>query len=143
MDESRLGVVGFSYGATMSLFLAAIDDRVRAAVVSAYLSSWKTAHRMPWNMCGSQVMAGMLGSIEHVDVAALIAPGRCWSRPGARISSFPRMPRGRPSTQLRSLYRSLDAPDDALVHDVFDGEHMWHGEQVGAFLDHWLDRTTP
>jgi hypothetical protein len=29
-----------------------------------------------------------------------------------------------------------------LVHDVFDGEHRWHGEHVGAFLDHWLDRTT-
>ena len=45
-----------------TLFLAAIDDRVRAAVVSGYLSSWKAAHRVPWNMCGSQVMAGMLGS---------------------------------------------------------------------------------
>ena len=30
--------------------------------------------RCPWNMCGSQVMFGQLGQIEHVDVGALIVP---------------------------------------------------------------------
>ena len=88
VDAGRLGVVGFSYGATMTLFLAALDDRVRAAVVSGYLSSWKAAHRVPWNLCGSQVLPGMLGTIEHVDVAALVAPARCSSRPAKR-TRFP------------------------------------------------------
>ena len=142
VDESRLGVVGFSYGATMSLFLAAIDDRVRAAVVSAYLSSWKAAHRVPWNMCGSQVMPGMLGSLEHVDVAALVAPRPLLVETGRDDVLFPEAAARATVAQLRSVYRSLEGPDDALVHDVFDGDHRWHGERVGAFLDHWLDRTT-
>ena len=31
-------------------------ERVAAAVVSGYFSSWAEPHKMPWNMCGSQVL---------------------------------------------------------------------------------------
>ncbi len=141
VDPERLGVVGFSYGATMTLFLAALDERVRAAVVSGYLSSWKAAHRVPWNLCGSQVLPGMLGSLEHVDVGALVAPRALLVETGSDDILFPEVAARTTIAQLRTVYRSLDAPDDALVHDVFEGEHGWHGAQVGAFLGRWLDRT--
>ena len=71
---ARRAPPGSRTAATCTLFLAALDDRVRAAVVSGYLSSWRAAHTVPWNMCGSQIMPGQLGAIEHLDVAALIAP---------------------------------------------------------------------
>ena len=74
VDPARIGVAGFSYGGTMSLFLAATDRRVAAAVVSGYFSSWSESHKVPWNMCGSQVLFGMLGRMEHVDLGALVAP---------------------------------------------------------------------
>ena len=46
-----------------------------------YLSSWRAAHTIPWNMCGSQMMPGQLGAIEHLDVAvADRAARRCSSR---------------------------------------------------------------
>jgi dienelactone hydrolase len=140
VDERRIGAVGFSYGATMTLFLAALDERVRAAVVSGYLSSWKRAHRVPWNMCGSQVMPGMLGSLEHVDVAALVAPRALLVETGREDVLFPEDAARRTVAQLRGVYATLGASDDALVHDVFDGEHQWHGRHVGTFLDHWLER---
>ena len=40
--------------------------------------------------------------------------------------------------ELRALYDRLGAPDGAIVHDVFDGEHRWHGTEVPAFLERWL-----
>lgn len=139
VDPGRLGVIGFSYGATMTLFLAALDDRVQAAVVSGYLSSWKAAHRVPWNMCGSQVLPGMLGSLEHVDVAALVAPRPLLVETGTGDVLFPETVARTTVAQLRTLYAALGAPDDALAHDVFAGEHQWHGEQVGEFLARWLE----
>lgn len=143
VDPDRLGVVGFSYGATMTLFLAAVDDRVQAAVVSGYLSSWKAAHRVPWNMCGSQVIPGMLGSLEHTDVAALVAPRPLLVETGRDDLLFPEAAARETMTQLRGAYRLLGAPDDALVHDVVAGGHAWHGEHAGEFLDRWLDRAQP
>ena len=85
----RIAVAGLSYGGTCSLFLAAIDDRVAAAIVSGYLSSWSAAHTVPWNMCGSQVLPGQLGAIEHLDLAALVAPRPLLVESGTEDAIFP------------------------------------------------------
>jgi dienelactone hydrolase len=134
VDENRIGVAGLSYGGTCALFLAALDERVRAAVVSGYLSSWRAAHTMPWNMCGSQVMPGQIGALEHLDVAALIAPRPMLVESGTEDLIFPVDATRSTVDALRTVYAQLDAPGDALVHDVFDGEHRWHGALVPEFL---------
>jgi len=36
------------------------------------------------------------------------------------------------------VYAQLGAPDDAVVHDVFEGGHMWHGTETSAFLRTFL-----
>ncbi len=74
IDPDRLGACGFSYGATCTLFLSALDERVRSTVVSGYFSSVAESHKVPANLCASQVLPGMLGRIEHGDLAALIMP---------------------------------------------------------------------
>ncbi len=138
VDAGRLGVAGLSYGATMALFLAATDDRVRAVVVSGYLSSWAEAHKMPFNMCGSQVLAGMLGQIEHVDLGALVAPRALLVETGTEDLIFPLAAATGSVRRLRPLYEAMGA-GDALVHDVFEGEHQWHGVAAYPFLDAWLE----
>jgi dienelactone hydrolase len=139
VDASRIGMVGLSYGATVTLFLAALDDRVAAAVVSGYFSSWAESHKMPWNMCGSQVLPGMLGRIEHVDVGALIAPRPLLVETGTEDLLFPVATAVESVRQLRSVFAHLDAAD-RLQHDVFEGDHQWHGTQAYPFLDQWLGR---
>ena len=134
VDPGRMGVAGLSYGATCSLFLAAIDDRVAAAVVSGYFSSVAASHRMPWNMCGSQVLPGMLGHLEHVDLGALVAPRPLLIESGVDDHLFPVAVARRSVDELRQVYRLLGAPDEALVHDVFDAGHQWHGTQALPFL---------
>src|SRR3954468_933431 len=56
VDRDRIGVCGWSYGGTIALFLAAWDERITAALVSCYVASIASSHRMPWNLCGSQVL---------------------------------------------------------------------------------------
>jgi dienelactone hydrolase len=138
VDPARVAAAGLSYGATTTLFLTALDDRVRAAVVSCYLSSWRSAHTFPWNMCGSQVMPRQIGSIEHVDLGALVAPRPVLFESGVEDLIFPVAAAQATVAELRDVYAQLGAPPDALVHDVFDGEHRWHGALVPAFLEQWL-----
>jgi dienelactone hydrolase len=137
VDPARIGVAGLSLGGTMSLFLAATDERVSAAVVSGYLSSWGEAHKVPWNMCGSQVMSGMLGSIEHVDLGALAAPRPLLVETGTEDLIFPLAAARASIEQLRTLYSSMGA-GDRLEHDVFEGDHQWHGVHALPFLRRWL-----
>jgi dienelactone hydrolase len=133
VDPSLLGVVGFSYGGTISLFLAACDPRVAAAVVSGYFSSWAAAHRMPWNMCGSQVLAGMPAAMEHVDVGALVAPRPMFVETGREDLLFPVAAAERSVERLRPVYAHLGDPDH-LVHEISEGEHRWYGRGAYAFL---------
>ena len=142
VDRSRLGVCGLSYGGTCTLFLAALDDRVTASVVSGYFSSWKEAHKMPFNMCGSQVMAGVLGHLEHVDVGALICPRPMLVETGHDDLIFPEAAARDSMARLRPHYDAA-AAGDALVHDVFEGEHQWHGALAYPFLDRWLEHMPP
>jgi dienelactone hydrolase len=138
VDPDRMAVAGLSFGGTCSLFLAALDDRVRVAVVSGYLASWRAAHTVPWNMCGSQVMPGQLGRIEHVDIAALIAPRPLLVESGTQDMIFPAEVARATVEELGTVYARLGAADGALVHGVFDGDHRWYGTDVPAFLERWL-----
>jgi dienelactone hydrolase len=137
VDPARLGVVGFSYGATAALFLAAVDDRVAAAVVSGYFSSWAESHKVPWNMCGSQVLFGMLGQLEHADLGALVAPRPLLVASGRDDLLFPLAAAEASVRRLAPVYAQAGA-SNRLVHDAFEGEHEWHGELAYPFLDRWL-----
>ncbi len=137
VDPTRIGMAGLSYGGTVTLFLAAIDERVAAAVVSGYFSSWAEAHKMPWNMCGSQVLPGMLGRLEHVDLGALISPRPLLIESGTHDDLFPSTVAAAEVERLRAVYASDGAPE-CVVHDVFEGIHEWHGVEAFGFLEHWI-----
>ena len=141
VDPTRLGMVGISYGGTVTLFTAAVDQRVTAAVVSGYFSSWAESHKMPWNMCGSQIMFGMLGKLEHEDLGALIAPRALLIETGTEDYLFPVAAATESVRRTRIVYDSFRA-GDRLEHDVFEGEHQWHGTEALPFLDRWLGHTS-
>jgi dienelactone hydrolase len=142
VDAARIGMVGLSYGGTVTLFTAAYDDRVAAAVVSGYFSSWAESHKMPWNMCGSQVVHGMLGRLEHEDLGALIAPRPLLIETGTQDPLFPLAAATESVRRTRLVYEH-DGAGDRLEHDVFEGEHQWHGVAALPFLDRWLSHTPP
>lgn len=72
VDPQRLGVVGHSLGAKEALYLAALDQRVTAAVsseggIGTQFSNWEA----PWYL-GDAVKAGL--GHEHHELLALVAP---------------------------------------------------------------------
>ncbi|HEY1827778.1 MAG TPA: hypothetical protein VGF87_07145, partial [Acidimicrobiales bacterium] len=94
-------------------------------------------HKMPWNMCGSQVAFGMLGRIEHEDLGALIAPRPLLIESGTEDFLFPVAAAVESVRRTRLVYEQ-DGADERLVHDVFAGEHQWHGTRAIPFLARWL-----
>ncbi len=73
VDASRLGAVGHSLGAKESLYLAAFDDRIRAAVsseggIGIKFSNWDA----PWYLGEEVRQAGF--NRDHHELLAMIAP---------------------------------------------------------------------
>src|SRR5271165_2534630 len=131
VDPTRMGMVGISYGGTVTLFTAAVASRVSASVVSGYFSSWAESHKMPWNMFG------MLGRLEHEDLGALVAPRPMLDESGTEDLLFPVAAATESVRRTRLVYERHGAAE-RLVHDVFDGGHQWHGTEALPFLDRWL-----
>jgi len=121
----------------VTLFTAASDTRVAAAVVSGYFSSWAESHKMPWNMCGSQVAWSMLGRLEHEDLGALVAPRPLLIETGTEDPLFP-LPAALESVRRTRLVYEHDHAGDKLEHDVFEAGHQWHGVAAIPFLNRWL-----
>jgi dienelactone hydrolase len=137
VDSRRIGMVGLSQGGTCTLFLAAWDRRVRAAVVSGYTNTWEACATIGWNMCGSQVLSGIIGRLEHSDLGALVAPRPLLVETGTEDGIFPAPAAVAAVARMRAAYAALGV-SDRLEHDVFEGSHRWHGVLAYPFLERWL-----
>jgi dienelactone hydrolase len=133
VDPDRIGMVGLSQGGTCTLFLTAYDQRIRAAVVSGYFSSIQSSAAIPWNMCGSQVLRGMIGTFEHLDIAAVIAPRALLIESGTEDQIFPASVAAVEHEKLRTVYAALGAGDRTEI-EIEEGGHAWHGHRAYPFL---------
>ena len=104
-------------------------------VVSGYMSSWAEAHKMPWNMCGSQVLPGMLGQARARGLGALVAPRPMLVESGRRRRHLSVAGSGEDGLRGAPGLRGLGRGPGSFVHDVFDGGHQWHGERL---IPSWL-----
>lgn len=136
VDPERIGCVGLSYGGRMAMLAAALEGRIRVAVVSGALNLMqeRILHRYS---CGAQVIPGLLEYGDVPEIGGLIAP-----RPALwEIGSQDRLmvpewidPALR---RLRRPYAALGAADQLHV-DRFEGGHRWNGVQAYPLLDQVL-----
>ena len=120
--KSRIGVMGLSLGGEMTLFLAALQTRLRAACVGGYLSSHlKSFLDRPHCTCGH--LRDLAKNFEHTDLAALIAPRPLFLDTGRQDMMFPVSDARRLVRQLREVYRLFDRPLNYLGIHAHGGGH--------------------
>src|SRR5207237_10807232 len=72
LDAKRVGCMGISGGGTCTLFSTALDSRIRAAMVSGYLNTFRDSI-MSLSHCIDNYVPGILNWAEMYDVAGFIA----------------------------------------------------------------------
>jgi len=135
-DPGRIGACGLSYGGTATLFAAALDSRIKAAVVSCYLNSFADYALKMSNFCGNQTPTGLLCLGEMEDVACCIAPRFLMVESGRSDEGFPIEAARQAAKPVQRIYRVLGVPERFQFHE-FDGGHMWSGAGE-EFLARWL-----
>ena len=136
VDARRLGCTGCSFGGTMTTYAAALDRRIKAAVIVCYLSTLEDAlnDRGRGNTCGSQFMFG-LGVCG--DIAGLIAPRPCMVQIGRGDTCFIEKDARAAARHLKRIYRAAGAPEQLAV-DLFAGGHEIDLAAAVPFLERHL-----
>ena len=132
LDAGRVGCMGVSGGGTATLFSAALDPRIRAALVSCYLNTFRDSI-MSVSHCIDNYVPGILNWAEMYDVAGLVAPRALFAESGERDNIFPVAAARASFERVKKIYEAFNAGPLAQ-HEVFDGPHSFWGKQGLPFL---------
>lgn len=132
LDASRVGCMGISGGGTTALFSAALEPRIRAAMVSGYLNTFRDsigslAH------CVDNYVPGILNWAEMHDIAGLIAPRPLFVESGEQDNIFPIAASRESFLQVRDIYGVFQAAD-RVEQEVFPADHSFWGKRGIPFM---------
>src|SRR5712691_3884595 len=132
LDSSRVGCMGISGGGTVTSFSTALEPRIRVALVSGYLNTFRDsvgslAH------CIDNYVPGILNWAEMHDIAGLIAPRPLFVESGEKDNIFPIDASIESFNHVREIYGVFGAVD-RLEQEVFPGEHSFWGQRGIPFL---------
>ncbi len=135
-DTKSVSCLGFSGGGMQTLFLSALEERVRLAVISGYLYGYRDALLKLNRNCSCNYVPHLWEHLDMGDIASLIAPRPLLiqSCRDDRLNG----PRGilnavEQVEVARRAYELSGAPG-RLIHEICEGAHQWHGEHLEANL---------
>jgi len=121
VDRTRIGCAGLSLGGEMSMWLAAMDERIAACVSSGFLT---TMDQMEYDHCMCWKFDGLRELVDFPEIFGLIAPRPLQCQNGLREE--PHMfvvPLARQAIrEIRRIYADLGSPDGATLA-IHRGEH--------------------
>ncbi len=140
LDAARVGCMGISGGGTCTLFAAALDERIRAVLVSGYLCTFRDSI-LSLAHCMDNYVPGILNWAEMSDVAGLIAPRALFAESGERDRIFPKAGFEQAVAETKKIYAVLGAPDQ-MEHTLHAADHVFDGKLGLPFVLKRLANTT-
>jgi hypothetical protein len=140
VNPDRIGCAGLSGGGLQTLWLAALDDRIKCAVISGYFYGYLQSLLVMSGNCSCNYVPHLWEKVDMGDIGALIAPRPVMIETGDQDPLNSPLKLENVYSQVRVMKKAYDvfSAADNLVHDVFPGEHRWHGELSVPFLKKWL-----
>lgn len=142
VDKQRIACVGLSVGGLRSCHLAALDDRIRAAVVVGWMASfpYQLKKHIVNTIGHTKVVPGLYKYLDYPDVASLAAPTPLLVINGKRDGLF--QPEGVQASfdKLHACYKKAGVPDH--VHTSwYDTPHEFNAamqQEAWEWLRKWL-----
>lgn len=132
LNAKRVGCMGISGGGTCTLFAAALDERIQAALVSGYLCSFKECI-LSLAHCMDNYVPGILNWAEMSDVASLIAPRALFAETGEKDRIFPVQGFKDAYAEVKKAYEVAGVPD-RIGSAIHSGEHVFDGREGLPFV---------
>lgn len=121
VDAARIAAMGNSFGGRMSMWLTALDRRVRCAVCAGCFNCFRE-RSLKLSSCGAQFPPGLLQWGDVEDVFSLIAPRPLMIMTGSRDSLIIPEYAQRMRPVVERAYDILGTGQDLTFHE-FEGAH--------------------
>lgn len=117
VDPDRIGCVGLSVGGLRSCHLAALDERIKASVVTGWMASFpfQLRRHIRHTIGHTKVVPGLYRYLDYPDVATLAMPRPMMVINGSKDGLFDLEGVHRSFEKLNACYRKAGVPDRCLT----------------------------
>ena len=129
VDSKRVAMIGLSYGGFYSLYIAALDERIKAVVASC---SFREAPMMR-----ESIIEGRPLDLTSPQQIALVAPRALQVQAGLTDASAPIESVRRAIAEAKTYYQRAGKLE-MLDYQEFQGGHEWRGDIAWQFLSKYL-----
>jgi dienelactone hydrolase len=138
VDRQRLACVGLSVGGYRSFLLAALDQRIKAAVDVGWMTAFAPAlRRHVINTVGLTFhIPGLYRYLDLPDLAALVAPRALLVINGSRDALFPPEGVAEAFRKIEACFKKASAPDRQRCR-MYDAPHQFNLEMQAEAWE-WL-----
>jgi dienelactone hydrolase len=139
VDAGRIGVTGASGGGNHTMYLAAVDQRVAAAVPVCSVELLEVAFRK--SQCICETVPDLLTFADKPHLLGLFAPRPLLVMNGMRDGGFSTLAARRAVDRTRRIYGLYDGGPDRLAFYETNAEHGYERamrERAYAWFDQWL-----
>lgn len=143
VDPGKIGCAGLSGGGLQSLWLSALDDRIKCSVISGYFYGYEQS--ILTNICCScNYVHGLYQLADMGDIGALILPRPVLIETGTMDDLNGRDGLDNVYPQVEKLRKAADlyGTPENVYHDVFEGVHRWNGVHAIPWMKKHLQETT-
>jgi dienelactone hydrolase len=130
VDPKRIGCVGHSVGGQRSTYLAALDDRIKAAVCCGWMGSFprQLSKHVRDTIGHTQLIPGLYRQMDHPDIASLAMPKPLMVINGIKDPLFEPEGVRAAHAKLASCYAKAGVPDN-FKGIIEDREHEFNAER--------------
>ena len=133
VDGDRIGMMGLSYGGTMTTFTTAVEPRIKAADIIGYVNPFAAFAVESANFCGSQIVPNLYRYFDTHDIAGLIAPRPLLIEMGLYDDCFYFDDLKRGFDEVKKIYVAAGA-EDRLYADIHPHGHAFSGAMAEKFF---------
>lgn len=133
----KIGMMGLSYGGTMTTFTTAVEPRIKAANIMGFVNPWAGFGIDRANFCGSQVIPHVYRYFDTHDIAGLIAPRPLLIDMGIYDNCFFIQDLLKGYEGVKKIYKAANA-EELLWDDIHPGGHSFGGNKAVEFFTKYL-----
>lgn len=133
VDPDRIGMMGKSLGGTMTTFTTAVEPRIKACDIIAYVNPFKEFAIHEDSTCGSQTVPNLYRYFDTFDISGMIAPRPCLMEMGIYDMCFAFQNLYKGYEETKYIYEAAGA-GDKLYADIHPGGHAFSGRKAFDFF---------